>query len=40
MKCRDAFNWSDEELLDEFEKRDARRKGKFNKNSLPKNKGG
>jgi hypothetical protein len=37
MKCRDAFNWSDEELLEE---RDKQRKGKHNKNNLPKVKGG
>jgi hypothetical protein len=33
MRCRDAFNWSDEELLDV---RDRQKKGKHNKNNLPK----
>ena len=37
MRCRDAFNWSDDELL---EKRETNRKGKHNKANLPKVNGG
>lgn len=33
IRCRNAFNWSDEELLDP---RDKARKGKHNKSNLPK----
>lgn len=37
MRLRDSFNWSDEELLDV---RDMPKKGKHNKENLPKVKGG
>ena len=40
MKSNNAFNWSDEELLDEYDKKESRKKGKQNKNSLPKVRGG
>lgn len=33
LRCRNAFNWSDEELLDSREKS---KKGKHNKSNLPK----
>jgi hypothetical protein len=36
MRCRDAFNWSDEELLDVKDKR----RNKRDKNNLPKVNGG
>lgn len=37
MRCRDAFNWSDEELLDV---KDRGRKNKRDKSNLPKVNGG
>lgn len=37
MRCRDAFNWSDEELLDS---KDRGRKSKRDKSNLPKVNGG
>ena len=41
MRCNDAFNWSDEELLDELDRDDRRQtNGKHNKSSLPRVKGG